>query len=102
MIQSIRAVCVDQANSSQQGEGITLRGEIATQVSAGGIADAQLLDQSRIMKSALMQIPQRLGIVIQLLLIEGGRLLEQRSRISFCTRLRIQAGDALRERQAAG
>ena len=54
------------------------------------------------MKSTLMQVAQRLGIVIQLLLIEGGRLLAQRGRISFCTRLRIQAGEALRERQAAG
>ena len=93
---------VDQARSSQQGEGITLRGEIAAQVSAGGITDAQLSDQSRIMKSALAQITQGLGIVIQLLLIEGGRLLEQRSRISLCMSLRIQAGEALTKRHTAG
>ena len=93
---------VDQASSSQQGKRITLRGEISTQVSAGGITDAQLSDQSRIMKSALAQIAQRLGISIQLLLIEGRRLLEQRGRISFCTRQRIQAGEGLIERQAAG
>ena len=54
------------------------------------------------MKSTLMQVAQRLGIVIQLLLIEGGRLLAQRGRISLCTSLWIQAGEALRERHAAG
>ncbi|HEY4930032.1 MAG TPA: hypothetical protein VII23_00545 [Terriglobales bacterium] len=75
LIQSIRAVRVDQASSLKQGEGITLRGEIPAQVSPWGITDAQLSDQGRIMKSALAQIAQRLGIVIQLLLIEGGRLL---------------------------
>jgi len=94
---------VDQAGSSQQGEGITLGDEIPTQISAGRITDAQLLEQSRIMKSALAQITQGLGIVIQLLLTEGGRPLEHRGRISFCTSLRrIQAGEALRERHTAG
>ena len=93
---------VDQTGSSQHGKGVTLRGEIPAQVSAWGITDAQLSDQSRIMKSALAQIAQRLGIGIQLLLIEGGGLLAQCGRIRFCTSLRIQAGEALTERHSAG
>jgi len=49
---------------------------MVAQNSAGRIADTQLPDQSRIMKSAVTQILERLRIVIQLLLIVHGCLLE--------------------------
>ena len=75
-IESIRALRVDQAGISQHGKRIALRREMVAQNSAGRIADTQLLDQSRIMKSALMKILKRLREVIQLLLIEHGCLLE--------------------------
>src|SRR5487761_1024832 len=76
LIESIRALRVDQAGFSQHRKGIALRREMMAQNSAGRIADTQLPDQRRIMKSALMQILERLRIVIQLLLIEHGCLLE--------------------------
>ena len=41
LIKSIRALCVDKAGCPQKFEGITLRGEMTAQISAGRIADAQ-------------------------------------------------------------
>jgi len=50
--------------------------EMTAQASSRGITDAQFSDQSRIVQSAPVEIAHRFGIVIELLLIEDGRLLE--------------------------
>ena len=76
LIESICALGVDQAGFSQHRKGIALRREMVAQNSAGRIADTQLPDQRRIMKSAVTQILKRFRIVIQLLLIEHSCLLE--------------------------
>jgi len=50
------------------------------------------------MNSTLAQIPHRLGTAIQLLLIEGRCLLEQRNCIRLLMSLLIQTGQALTKR----
>lgn len=98
LIERIRARSVDQAESSQHIEGIALRGQIAAQGSAGCIADAKFPDQNRVMHSSPVEITDRFGAVIQLLLIVGRGLLEQSAGISFRNDLGIEASQALAER----
>lgn len=98
LIERIRATIVDQAEASQRIEPIALRGEILTQGSAGRITDAKFPDQNRIMHSSPVEITDRFGAEIQLLLIEGRDPLEQSAGISFRNDLGIEAIQALAER----
>jgi len=98
LIERIRATSVDQAESSQHIEPIASRGEILAQGSAGRIADAKLPDQNRIMHSSPVEITDRFGAKIQLLLIEGRDPLEQSAGISLRNDLGIEASQALAER----
>lgn len=72
------------------------------QVRARGVADAQFFDQGGIVQSALLQIVPRLGVAIELLLIEGGGLLEHSSRVSGRSALLLEVSEALAEGQMAG
>ena len=55
------------------------------------------------MQSALVEITHRLGIMIELLLIESGSLLEHdSSRVVCSSGLLLQVGEALAEGQMAG
>ena len=81
LIESIGALRVEQSDLPQQIEGMTLCREMTAQTSAGGITDPQFPDQGRIMHSAPVEIAHRLGVVIQLLLIESGSLFEHRAGI---------------------
>jgi len=98
-VEGIVALRIEQAETLQAIERISLRGEMATQVPAGGVADAQFSDQCGIVQSALLQIAQRLRVAIELLLIEGGGLLEHSSRVSGRSALLLEVGEALAERQ---
>ena len=63
----------------------------------------QFFDQGGIVQSALVEITHRLGVVIQLLLIESGRLLEYSGgRVVCSSSLLLQVGEALAEGQMAG
>jgi len=53
------------------------------------------------MQSALLQIAERFGVAMQLLLIEGGRLLEHRRRIGGSSLVLLEVSEALAERQPA-
>ena len=97
LIESIRATSVNEAEPSQHIERITLRRQISTQGSAGCVADAEFPDQCRIMHSAPVEIVERLGATIQLLLIERRGILKHSAGISFRSDLRIEAGYALAE-----
>ena len=101
-VEGIVALRIEQAQTLQQIARLALSGEMATQVPAGGVADAQFSDQGGIVQSALLQIAQRLRIAIELLLIEGGGLLEHSSRVSGRSALLLEVGEALAERQMAG
>ena len=54
------------------------------QVSAGSITDADLLDQSGIVQTALPQIADRFRMTVELEPIKGGRLLQQLGNGSRC------------------
>ena len=74
---------------------------MTAQVAAGGIADPQFTYQGRIVQSALFQIPQRLGVMLELLLIETSRLL-QHGRGGLHRSLRIKISEALAKGEAPG
>ena len=98
-VEGIVALRIEQAETLQEIARISLRGEMATQVPARGVADAQFSDQGGIVQSALLQIAQRLRVAIELLLIEGGGLLEHSSKVSGRSVLLLEVGEALAERQ---
>src|ERR1700681_1582278 len=75
-VEGVMARGVDQAEASKQIEGTGLCHEMPAQVSARGIADPQFPYQGGIVEPALFQIPQRLGMTFELLLIENGCLLQ--------------------------
>lgn len=95
LIKSIGALRVDEAESAQQIERMTLRGEMSAQYSAGRITDAEFLDQRGIMQPAAMKIVERLRVSLQLLLIENGSLFQHCGEIRLRSNLRIQADKAL-------
>ena len=99
LVEGIVALRIEQAETLQEIARISLSGEMATQVPARGVADAQFSDQGGIVQSALLQIAQRLRIAIELLLIEGGGLLEHNSRVGGRSALLLEVSEALAERQ---
>src|SRR6266481_2535948 len=75
---------------------------MATQVPAGGVADAQFSDHGGIVQSALLQIVQRLGVAIELLLIESRGSLEHCGRVSCKSALLLEVSDTLAEGKMTG
>jgi hypothetical protein len=71
------------------------------QISPGGVADAELFDQSRIMHSAPFEIAERLGVERELLLIEGNGLLP-RVGSAGPNSLRSEISQALRKGEMQG
>jgi hypothetical protein len=71
LVESISALRVDQADCSQQCDGMALRGEMPAQVPAWRLTDAEFSDQSRIINPAPVEITRRIGIVIELPLIKS-------------------------------
>ncbi|HEY6369849.1 MAG TPA: hypothetical protein VIX37_04675 [Candidatus Sulfotelmatobacter sp.] len=69
--EGVTALAVDQPYLQQPIEGIAKGGEMAPQVSAGSIAEAQRFDEGGIAQSALFQISNRLGVAVELKLIES-------------------------------
>ena len=101
-VEGIAALRVEQAETLQEIARIALSGEMPTQAPTGGVADAQFFDQGGIVQSALFQIVQRLGVAIELLLIESGGLLEHSSRVGGRSALLLEVSEALAEGQMAG
>src|SRR6202453_4234333 len=83
LIKSIRTLCVDKTGCPQKFEGVTFRCEMTTQIPAGRIAYTQFSNQGRMVNSALPEIAEGLRILIQLVLIETGRLFEHCDCIFF-------------------
>ena len=79
-----------------------MSGEMSAQASAGGVADPQVLNRARIMQSVLFEIMPCLGVAMELLMIEGGRLLEHNSRIGCSSVVLLEVSEALAERQRGG
>src|SRR5262249_21440038 len=79
-VKGVAVLGVEQAETSQEMERMALRREMTAQARAGGVADPQFFDRGGIVQSALLQIVQRLGVAIELLLIESGGFLEHNGR----------------------
>ena len=99
--EGIAALRVDQTIALQQLQGMALVGEMTPQIPPGGVADAELFDQSRIVHSALFEIPERLGVARELLLIEDSGLLP---RVGSAGRnsLLLEISQALRKGEMQG
>ena len=74
-VEGIAALRVDETGALQRLQGVALVGEMTPKIASGGVAEAELFDQSRIVHSPLFEIPERLGVAWELLLIEGRSLL---------------------------
>ncbi len=101
-VESVAALWVEQAETLQEIEGIALNREMAAQVPAWGITDAQFFDQCGIVQSALLQIVQRLRVAIQLLLIENRGLLEHGDRVGWNSALLLEVSNTLAKGQLTG
>lgn len=101
-VEGIVALRIEQAETLQEIARISLRGEMATQVPAGGVADAQFSDRGGIVQSALFQIVQRLRVANELLLIESGGLLEHSSRVGWRSTVLLEVREALAKGQMTG
>src|SRR5215831_2326226 len=79
---------------------------MAAQAPARSIANAQLLPQRNVVHSALLKIVQRLGVAVELLLIEGYRFLQHSGRVDGMdwksTLLLLEVAQGITEGQMAG
>ena len=73
---------------------------MAAQVSAGSISDTQFLDTAGITQPALLQIPNRFRISVQLHLVEGMRVFQQLG-ISIRNQFLLEERNALTKGQVA-
>ena len=96
LVKGIASLRADEADVPQQLQRVPLSCEMTPQIPAGSVADLQFLDHNRIVHSALFEIPQRLRVVRELPLIEGSRVLQQVSRVSWSD-LRFEMSEALAE-----
>ncbi len=101
-VKGVAALRVEQAETPQEIERIALSCEMTAQARAGGVADPQVLDRGGIVQSALLKIVQRLGVAIELLLIESGGLLQHGGRVGWRSALLLEVSEALAEGQMAG
>src|SRR5258708_7333285 len=96
--QSIGALRANQARFEQPFQGVGEGLQVRAQVAAAGIADAEFLDDPRIVHSALSEILNAFRITVQFKLIEGGRMREQ---LGGGGEFFLEIGDALVKREMA-
>ena len=75
--EGVTAVTIEQAGVKQQIEGIAQCREMASQISAGSITNAEFFDQGGIVQSAVGHIASGFRMVMELELVKGGCLLQQ-------------------------
>src|SRR5215469_15072329 len=79
---------------------------MAAQAPARSVANAQILPQCNVVHSALLKIAQRLGVAVELLLIERYRFLKHCGRVDGIdwrsTLLLLEVAQGFTERQMAG
>src|SRR6266403_277827 len=94
-VEGVAALWVEQAETLQEIERISLSDEMPTQVPAGGITDPQFFDQGKIAQSSLLKIAQGFSVAIELLLIKSGGLLEHSSRGGWKSTLLLEVSKAV-------
>src|SRR5262249_60854021 len=77
-VKGVAVLRVEQAETPQEMERMALSREMTAQARAGGVTDPQFFDRGGVMESAVLQIVQRLGVAIEVLLIESGGLVQHR------------------------
>ncbi len=97
--EGILTLLADQADLQEAFQGIAEGAEMRAQVSAARIANAEFLDQDRIVQSTLRQIVNAFGMAVQFELIETRGVFEQLG--CGCEFLQ-QVGDALAEGEMLG
>jgi hypothetical protein len=101
-VEGVATLGVEQANTPQEMERKAASREMKAQAPAGSIADAQFFDQCGIAQSALLKVMQRLGVAIELGLIERSGFLEDSGRVDWRSALLLKIGEALAEGQMTG
>jgi len=102
LVESIVALRIEQAETPQEIERITLSGEMPAQAPPRGITDAQFFDQGKIAQSSLLKIAECLGVAIELLLIESDGLLEHGGRVGGRSALLLEVNEAFAKGQMTG
>ena len=74
--EAVAALGIDEPRLEQPIHTITACSEAPPERSAGGVANAQLLDQIGIAEAALDQVMSGFGVAMELELIEGGGLVQ--------------------------
>jgi len=100
-VEGVAALEVDETGALQRLQGVALIREMAPQISPGGIADAELFDQSRVVHPTPFEVPQRLGMARELLLIEGCGSLQRVGSVGWGALL-LEISQALRKGEALG
>ena len=101
-VEGVVALRVDEADPLQEIEGVALGRKMTPQIAAGGIADAEFLDQSGVEHCALFKVPQCLGVVRELPLIEGGSQFQHGGRLGWRSALLFEVLEALTEGEMPG
>src|SRR5690348_15883500 len=96
--EGVAALLIDQTGVEQQIERIALGGEMASQISAASVADAQFFDDGGVAQSSLFQIANRFRMLVELHLEESGRFFQYGGAVSRRD-LGLQIGNALAKRQ---
>src|SRR5260370_33977637 len=74
---------------------------MTSQIAAGGIGEAQFLDQVRILQTSILQILDRFGIPVELHLVKGGGSREQLG-LRGQSDVLLQTDEALAEGEVLG
>src|SRR5215831_10372874 len=72
------------------------------QAAAGGVANPQFLDRGAIVQPALLEIVERLGVAIELVLIESGGLLQHGGSVGVRSTELFEVSEAFAKRQMVG
>jgi hypothetical protein len=97
----VAALVIDQPDLQEQFQRIAQAGQMPPQITSGGIADAQQLDQIGVEQAPLGQVVNSLGVAVELKLVKRGSLLQQFGRWGRnLAQFRLQVFYALAEGKA--
>jgi hypothetical protein len=101
-VKGIVTLRIEQAETLQEIEGISLSREMSAQASTRGITGPQFFDQGRITQSALPKITQWVGVAFELLLIQSVGLLQHDGRVGWKSAFLFEVSEAFAKGQMTG
>jgi hypothetical protein len=94
----VAALSTDQPGFDQHRQRVAEAGKVSSQVSAGGVANTQPLNEIRIAQASLVQILDRLAVAMELELVKGSCSIQQFGFGNGCqAEFFFQMGDSLTE-----